>query len=321
MRLTIRYIIVRNAPLILFVFSLSACSPSRSQHVLVQVPKTAEIYDTSGHRLGLSNDYEGRTVIVLSYPENDMLFVKWESKFYELKPESDLGTASAFAIIATMGIGAFIENVGHAEREYVSVRFTPADTSKLPIAISPHAENLKDTHVWNVIGRANYGGLSFQSYVAPFSWPRGEIGLGLGVKSCFETYLNYESIDLMHLKNTKTGSDFTGRATGLSVQARVFLYDGLFMSGGYQRVHATSSIDHDSLSSGVSSRSDPFAGSSDFNSLLVSVGYSLSWAYVELQDAFSAKTVLFGSQMLNYSFLVLKFGVNLRLPNLRVQDI
>jgi len=143
-----------------------------------------------------------------------------------------------------------------------------------------------------------------------FGPPAASAGLGLGYSELVEFYFRYESIGLMHLMNGL--DEFTGYSLTKALKLRVYPFRGLYIGASYGWLNASTDSLYLSPPHILVSTVGPSTKTS-FHTWAFSIGYSGKWTFAEFEQSFGIPHhVMFGSQSIDYSFWIVRFGVNVR---------
>jgi hypothetical protein len=301
----------------------SGCATIFSHHSQVtpiSLPQNAAIYDTTGTQIPTFRTQYGVRVVSLASPQDDLIYIKLDSSIYEFRPRKWPRLLTVLDVYP-IGIGSFVDDLSGNAFEYRDISSAQIDTARHLIRNSrgmdtvwlPKRTPLVDL---NFLITTDFGGEYNidKDPISPFY--RWEFGAGLGFAKVIEIYAGYESMDRMHLTNNRTQASFTGSSITRSIKARFYPYRGFYLSTGYGWLDATSpqySITNADVTP-QTTFSDP-GGVSHFHDLIIGLGYAASFSFIEFEDSYAIPhNITFGTQPLDYSFFVLKFGLNFRFP-------
>jgi hypothetical protein len=298
----------------LTVSSCASINALHPQRVNVLIPSADTLFHQTGMICRLIPKEDGRTLARLEYPQDNLLYIREDSNYYEVHPSKDLYPFVALDFL-TLGIGSFIDDLTNSTVEYVALRFDSTDRAKLPKLVAIPSRVNVDEEAGLVGGfypilEVDYGGIYSLSQNAIFP-ANGGAGLGIGYRRRLELFGKYEAVALMQIHSESANTDFNGTSFSKSLTLRAYPYSGFFASAGVQWIRAISGAQL--IRSGSEAAQTLDEGRSDFQAFSFSIGYSGQWTFCEYERAYSMKQVLFGKHSLAYSFGILRFGINIRL--------
>ncbi len=318
-RVNYRSVVLTSLLMLGCAISVSGCASlitKGQQDVSLFVPDSAHVFDSRGRAFAISKGWDSLPVLRLTPPNDDVVAVQYNGSIYAMKPSTSIRGLAVADLFGSMGIFSWIADLNDNDYEYYALTFKPQDTGSYIRVDRKLFGDLRDLFPRDHHKRRFYGilegdfGTLYRSDQIPLLPPAESIGLGLGYSELVEFYFRLESIGLMHLMNGL--DEFTGYSLTKALKLRVYPYRGLYIGGSYGWLNASTDSLQLSPPHTLVSTVGPSTRTS-FHTWAFSIGYSGKWTFAEFEQSFGIPHhVIFGSQLIDYSFWIVRFGVNIR---------